>query len=57
MLLLTEPILKGKVDLRHPQKIIAVEVLGPMAGVSLLERDEIIDVNQLRLEVGLTQII
>jgi tRNA(Ser,Leu) C12 N-acetylase TAN1 len=57
MLVLTDPILKGKVDLRHPQKIIAVEVLGPMAGISLLENDQIIDVNQLRLEVGLTQII
>lgn len=57
MLLLTDPIVKGKVDLRHPSKIIAVEVLGPMAGISLLERDQIIDVNQMRLEVGLTQII
>ncbi len=57
MLLLTEPVVKGKVDLRRPQKIIAVEVLGPMAGIALLRNDEIIDVNQLRLEVGLTQIV
>lgn len=56
MLTLTERVQKGKVDLRHPEKIIAVEVLGTMAAISLLERNELIDLNRLRLEAGLTQI-
>ena len=56
MLTLTDPIVKGKVDLKHPEKIIAVEVLGAMAGISLLERDEIIDVNRMRQEIGLTKL-
>jgi tRNA(Ser,Leu) C12 N-acetylase TAN1 len=38
MLTLTEPIRKGRVDLKRPDKIIAVEVLGSMAAVSLLKR-------------------
>jgi tRNA(Ser,Leu) C12 N-acetylase TAN1 len=57
MLTLTDNIQKGRVDLKHPDKVIAVEVLGNRAAISLLERDEIIDVNRLRLEVGLTQIV
>lgn len=57
MLTLTDNIQRGRVDLKHPDKIIAVEVLGSMAAISLLNRDEIIDVNRMRLEVGLTQII
>jgi tRNA(Ser,Leu) C12 N-acetylase TAN1 len=56
MLTLTDHIQKGRVDLKHPDKIIAVEVLGTMAAISLLTRDEIIDVNRMRLEVGLTLI-
>jgi tRNA(Ser,Leu) C12 N-acetylase TAN1 len=56
MLMLTDRIHKGKVDLKHPEKIIAVEVLGSMAAISLLERNQIIDLNRLRLEAGLTQI-
>jgi tRNA(Ser,Leu) C12 N-acetylase TAN1 len=54
MLTLTEPIQKGKVDLKNPQKIIAVEVLGSMAGVSLLEKEELIDANKMRQEIGMT---
>jgi tRNA(Ser,Leu) C12 N-acetylase TAN1 len=57
MLTLTDHIQKGRVDLKHPDKIIAVEVLGSMAAVSLLKREEIIDVNRMRLEVGLTQLV
>jgi tRNA(Ser,Leu) C12 N-acetylase TAN1 len=57
VLALTDPIRKGKVDLKNPDKIIAVEVLGNMAGISLLERDQIIDVNKMRQEIGLTRII
>lgn len=57
MLTLTDRIQKGKVDLKHPEKIIVVEVLGSMAAISLLERNQIIDLNRLRLEAGLTQIV
>lgn len=56
VLALTEPISKGKVDLQRPDKIIAVEVLGAMAGMSLVTRDQIIDANRIRQEVG-TQLI
>ncbi|MDW5561846.1 MAG: THUMP domain-containing protein [Methanomassiliicoccus sp.] len=55
MLTLTDSIQKGRVDLKHPQKVIAVEVLGSMAAISVLNRDEIIDANKIRLEAGLTQ--
>lgn len=55
MLLLTDQIQKGRVDLRHPEKIVAVEVLGSMAAISLLERNEIIDANRVRLEAGMVQ--
>ena len=54
MMTLTDRIQKGRVDLKHPQKIIAVEVLGGRAAISLLSREEIIDVNRLRMEAGLT---
>jgi tRNA(Ser,Leu) C12 N-acetylase TAN1 len=57
MLALTDRIRKGRVDLKHPEKIVAVEVLGSMAAISLLERNQIIDLNRLRLEAGLTQIV
>jgi tRNA(Ser,Leu) C12 N-acetylase TAN1 len=56
MLTLTGPISKGKVDLKRPEKIIAVEVLGGMAGLSLLAKDQLINVNRLRQEIGLTLI-
>lgn len=57
MLTLTGPISKGKVDLKHPEKVIVVEVLGGTAGLSLLAKDQLINVNRLRQEIGLTQII
>ncbi|HOK27850.1 MAG TPA: THUMP domain-containing protein [Methanomassiliicoccaceae archaeon] len=53
VLALTEPISKGKVDLRNPDKIIAVEVLGGMAGMSLVTRDQVIDANRMRQEIGI----
>jgi tRNA(Ser,Leu) C12 N-acetylase TAN1 len=55
MLFLTEPIQKGKVDLKHPEKVIAVEVLGSMAGISLLNGDELINANKMRQEIQLTR--
>ncbi len=57
VLTLTDRIQKGKVDLKRPQKIIAVEILGNRAAISLLERSEIIDLNRVRLEAGLTQLV
>jgi tRNA acetyltransferase TAN1 len=57
MLTLTGPIRKGKVDLKHPEKIIVVEVLGGMAGLSLLAKDQLINVNRLRQEIGLTLLV
>lgn len=57
VLALTDQIQKGRVDLKRPEKIIAVEILGNRAAISLLERGEIIDLNRLRLEAGLTQIV
>lgn len=56
MLALTEPISKGKVDLKRPDKVIAVEVLGGMAGMSLVTREQIIDANQLRQKIGVPMI-
>ena len=56
VLALTEPISKGKVDLKGPDKVIAVEVLGGMAGMSLVTRKQIIDANQLRQKIGVPMI-
>lgn len=56
VLALTEPISKGKVDLKRPDKVIAVEVLGGMAGMSLVTREQIIDANQLRQKIGVPMI-
>jgi tRNA acetyltransferase TAN1 len=48
---LTDPVNKGTVDLRHPNKILVVEVLGDQAGMALVNRDEILDVNEIRKEL------
>ena len=48
---LTDPINKGTVDLKHPNKILVVEVLGDQAGMALVNRDEILDVNEIRKEL------
>jgi len=34
-------VVEGKVDLRHPDKILRVDILGPYAGISLLRPGEI----------------
>ncbi len=45
---LTENIDKPKVDLKDPQKIIKVEVVGKEAGISLLSPDETVDVPKMK---------
>jgi tRNA acetyltransferase TAN1 len=49
---LTDPINLGRVDLEDPDKIVAVEVLGGMTGLSLLTRHELLDVNKVRVASG-----
>ncbi len=47
---LTENINKPKVDLKNPEKIVKVEIIGEKAGIALLDRDEILDVPRLKKE-------
>lgn len=53
VLALTDPLKKGRVDLKNPQKIIAVEVLGAMAAMALVTPEEIVNTNRMRQEIGL----
>ena len=48
ILKLTEGIDKPKVDLKNPDIRIKVEILGDKAGISLLKRDELLDVPEIR---------
>jgi len=45
---LTENINKPNVDLKNPQKIVKVEIIGKKAGVALLDRAELLDVPKLK---------
>ena len=45
---LTENINKPKVDLKNPQKIVKVEIIGKKAGIALLDRSELLDVPKLK---------
>jgi tRNA(Ser,Leu) C12 N-acetylase TAN1 len=47
---LTENINKPKVDLKNPQKIIRVEIIGKKAGVALLDRSEFLDIPKLKAQ-------
>ncbi len=49
---LTESISKPKVDLKNPEKIVKVEIVGDKAGVALLNKDELLDVPKLKREAG-----
>lgn len=49
---LTESIDKPKVDLKNPDKIIKVEIVGEKAGISLLKPDELLDVNKIKKEAS-----
>jgi len=45
---LTSPIDRRFVDLKAPEKIVQVEILGKLAGISLLKNDECLDVPKLK---------
>ena len=45
---LTDSIEKRNVDLKNPEKIVKIEIIGDMAGISLLNRDELLDVHKLK---------
>lgn len=45
---LTESIDKEHVDLKHPDKIVKVEIFGNKAGIALLESDELLEVPKMR---------
>lgn len=47
---LTEHVSRPKVDLKNPQKIIKVEIIGDRTGVSLLGRDEYLNVTKQKLD-------
>jgi len=48
ILALTEEIDKPKVDLKNPQQVVKVEIIGKEAGLSLLDSHEILDVAEIR---------
>jgi tRNA acetyltransferase TAN1 len=52
--LLTDPIEIGVVSLLAPEKVLAVEIMGEKAGLALLGKKEILDVNRAKEEIGLT---
>jgi len=43
---LTDPIEKPKVDLKNPQKIVKIEIIGNKAGIALLDKDELLNVGK-----------
>ncbi len=49
---LTDPLNRGRVELEDPDKVLAVEILGQDAGLSLLNRLELLDVNKVRMAFG-----
>lgn len=48
---LTENINHPKVDLKNPQKIVKVEIVGDQAGIALLDRNELLDIARMRTGV------
>ena len=45
---LTEPIERPKVDLSNPDMIVQVEIVGKQAGISLLAKDELLEVSKIK---------
>ncbi len=41
----------GKVDLKNPQKVIQIEIIGKQAGISLLEPSDIFSVSKVKSEI------
>lgn len=56
LMLLTEPIDAGIVDLEDPEKVVVVEILGGRAGMALVRKDEILDVNKVRGSLGMGKV-
>ncbi|HVO77697.1 MAG TPA: THUMP domain-containing protein [Methanomassiliicoccales archaeon] len=54
--LLTDPIDRGRVDLKHPDKMLVVEIMGETTGMSLVAKDQLLDVNKVREDVELGRI-
>jgi tRNA(Ser,Leu) C12 N-acetylase TAN1 len=54
--MLTDPIERGTVDLNDPGIIIKVEIIGGFAGFSLVDREEVLDINDVRKVMGLAQV-
>ena len=50
ILQLTEEIDKPNVDIKNPQKIVKVEIVGNRAGISLLNLDECLTVSKTKME-------
>lgn len=48
ILKLTDNINKPKVDLKNPQKIVKVEIIGSKTGIALLDADEFLDVSKIK---------
>ncbi len=47
---LTENINHPKVDLKNPQKIVKVEIIGDHAGIALLDRNELLDIPKMKAQ-------
>ena len=45
---LTDPIDRPNVDLKNADKIMQVEIIGKKAGISLLKKDELLEVAKLK---------
>ena len=45
---LTENINHPKVDLKNPQKIVKVEIVGDHAGIALLDKSELLDIPKIK---------
>lgn len=45
---LTDPVDRPNVDLKNPEKIIEVQIIGDEAGIALLNKDELVDVPSIK---------
>jgi hypothetical protein len=54
--MLTDPIDNGTVDLNDPELILKVEIIGGFAGFSLVNEEEVLDINDVRTIMGLARV-
>jgi tRNA(Ser,Leu) C12 N-acetylase TAN1 len=54
--MLTDPIDSGVVDLTSPELILKVEIVGGFAGFSLVNEEEVLDINDVRKVTGLARV-